>query len=122
VASSHPQACCCVCREAEREKELVERAEFEERLRAKDSEERKRRHGGKRVEEEHKALDAGLDAKGRARLMENLRVLSEQQYLEKRQDKQLEVRVQGAMAFSTLCDSVGWGGAAWFLAALGLGV
>jgi hypothetical protein len=81
----------CACREAERERELQERAEFEERLREKDSEERKRRHGGKHVEEEHKALDAGLDAKGRARLMENLRLLSEQQYLEKRQDKQLQV-------------------------------
>ena len=80
-------------REAERERDAAERAAFEDRLRAKDAEDKVKRHGGKAVAEQHDlSLDAGMDAAGRKQLIGDLRVLSEQAYLEKRQEKQLQVR------------------------------
>jgi hypothetical protein len=82
-----------LCREAERERDLAERTEFEQRLRAKDAEERQKRHGGKHIEEEHAALDVGMDDAGKKSLLKDLRQLSEQAYLEKRQEKKLQARV-----------------------------
>lgn len=73
-------------------RDVAERAEFEARLRQKDADERKRRHGGKHVEEEHAPLDSGMDEAGKKALISDLRVLSEQAYLEKRQEKKLQVR------------------------------
>ena len=79
------------CRDAERERDLAERAEFEQRLREKDAQERKKRHGGKHIEEEHAALDAGMDDSSKKALIAELRTISEQAYLEKRQEKRLQV-------------------------------
>lgn len=44
------------------------------------------------MEEDHEALDRGLDDDGREQLVADLRMLSEQVYLEKRQEKKLKVR------------------------------
>jgi hypothetical protein len=79
-------------REESEARDVAERAEFEERLRRKDADDRKRRHGGKHVEEDHAALDSGMDEAGKKALISDLRVLSEQSYLEKRQEKKLQVR------------------------------
>jgi hypothetical protein len=78
-------------REEEERRDQEDRAAFEARLRRKDEEERARRRGGQHVEEEHEALDAGMDAGRKAALVGELRVLSEQVYLEKRQEKKLQV-------------------------------
>lgn len=72
--------------------DLQERDDFAARLRDRDLEERARRRGGKHVEEEHEGLADKLDLQNKAALVGQLRVLSEQVYLEKRQEKELTVR------------------------------
>ena len=84
-------------REAE-EADQRDREDFEARLRDRDLEERARRRGGKHVEEDHEALADKLDLQNKSALVSQLRLLSEQVYLEKRQEKELAVRPQDAMS------------------------
>jgi hypothetical protein len=71
---------------------VQERAEFEARLRARDGAERAKRRGGGHIEEDHEALDKGLDDDRKLELINTLREMSEQVYLEKRSEKKLKVR------------------------------
>lgn len=82
-----------MCRAEAEERDKAERDEFAARLRARDQQEREQRHGGKAVAEDHQslALDAGMDEKGKKDLVATLRLISEQAYLEKRQEKKLQV-------------------------------
>jgi hypothetical protein len=70
---------------------MQERSEFEKRLRERDEAERAKRRGGGHVEEDHEALDRGLDDSRKRELVDELRVISEQVYLEKRSEKKLQV-------------------------------
>ena len=81
---------------------VQERSEFEERLRQRDREEQAKRRGGGHVEEEHEALDKGLSEDKKQRLIDELRTLSEQVYVEKRGDKKLQARPLPACLLSDL--------------------
>ena len=63
---------------------MQKRSEFEERLRQRDRAEQAKRRGGGHVEEDHDALDRGLSDDKKQRLIDELRTLSEQVYVEKR--------------------------------------
>ena len=75
---------------------MQERSEFEERLRQRDRAEQAKRRGGGHVEEDHDALDRGLSDDKKQRLIDELRTLSEQVYVEKRGDKKLQARAPHA--------------------------
>lgn len=70
---------------------MQERSEFEQRLRERDEAERAKRRGGGHVEEDHEALDRGMDDDRKRALVDTLREMSEQVYLEKRSEKKLKV-------------------------------